>query len=125
VTIDYDPMLAKVITHAPDRETARRRMIAALDDFLLIGPPNNLPFLRALMELDWFRDAAIDTQLIERESAAIAGAPRHRNLAAQVAAFVLAAGPRGGSAGTGGEAAGIPTPWETLGAWRPGVGGRS
>ena len=123
VTIDYDPMLAKVITHAPDRESARRRMIAALEDFLLIGPPNNLSFLRALMELDWFRDAAIDTQLIERESATIAGAQRHRELAAQVAAFVLAAGPRGAT--IGGEAAGIPTPWETLGAWRPGLGGRS
>jgi acetyl-CoA carboxylase biotin carboxylase subunit len=123
VTIDYDPMLAKIVTHAADREAARRRMIGALEDFLLIGPPNNLPFLRALMELDAFRDAAIDTQLIERENLASQAALRHRELAAEIAAFVIAAGPRGAtSAATGAPAAGIPTPWETLGAWRPGLG---
>ncbi len=73
MTIDYDPMLAKVVAHGADRESARRRMIAALEDFLIIGPPNNLTFLRALMETAAFRDAAIDTQLIEREGGELEG----------------------------------------------------
>ncbi|MEA2624794.1 MAG: acetyl-CoA carboxylase, biotin carboxylase subunit, partial [Candidatus Binatota bacterium] len=68
ISIDYDPLLAKIIAFAPDREQARRRMLAAFDEFLLVGPANNLTFLRSLMELDEFREARIDTQLIEREA---------------------------------------------------------
>jgi acetyl-CoA carboxylase biotin carboxylase subunit len=118
VTIDYDPMLAKVITHGSDREAARRRMISALDEFLIIGPPNNLTFLRSLMELPEFRDAAIDVQMIERMAADTFGESRHDELAALVAAYLVAAGPR--TIATTAAAAGIPTPWETLGPWRPG-----
>jgi acetyl/propionyl-CoA carboxylase alpha subunit len=123
VTIDYDPMLAKVITYGPDREVARRRMIAALGEFLIIGPPNNLTFLRSLMELREFREAAIDTQLIERMAADGFGESRHRELAALVAAYLVAAGSPG-AATSGGQAAGLPSPWETLGPWRLGSGGQ-
>ncbi len=124
IPIDYDPLLAKSIASAPTRELARRRMIAALEDFLMIGPPNNLAFLRRLMELDAFRDAAVDTQLIEREGASLLGEPRHRDLALVIAAHLAATG--GTSAGDGGSRPrGTPSPWETLGAFRLGVGGRS
>jgi acetyl/propionyl-CoA carboxylase alpha subunit len=123
VTIDYDPMLAKVVTHGPDRESARRRMIAALEDFLIIGPPNNLTFLRALMETAAFRDAAIDTQLIEREGGDRFAETKYRDLAAIIAGYLVAAGPR--AVTSGGAANTIPSPWETLGAWRTGGGGRS
>jgi len=123
VSIDYDPMLAKVITHGSDREAARRRMIAALEGFLVIGPPNNLTFLRALMELAEFRDAAIDTQLIERSEAQAFGAPRHGDLAAQIAAYLVAAAPRQPTPGAA-RSAEVANPWETLGAWRLAAGGR-
>jgi acetyl-CoA/propionyl-CoA carboxylase biotin carboxyl carrier protein len=122
VTIDYDPMLAKVIAHAADRERARRRMIGALEDFLIIGPPNNLPFLRGLMELPDFREAAIDTQLLDRRGGDLVVEPRHRELAAQIAAYLLAAGPRP-AAGAVATTSAVPSPWETLGAWRPGMRG--
>jgi acetyl-CoA carboxylase biotin carboxylase subunit len=119
ITIDYDPMLAKLVTHGGDRETARRRMIAALEDFLVIGPPNNLSFLRALMELDEFREAAIDTQLIERRGTDRFGGARYRDLATAIAAYLVACGPRATTTGATSNA--IPTPWDTLGAWRPGM----
>ena len=123
ISIDYDPMLAKVITHGADREAARRRMIGALEDFLMIGPPNNLTFLRALMELDAFREAAIDTQLIEREGAERLTETRHRDRAAKIAAYMIAAGGQPTSAGAATSAA-IASPWQTLGAWRL-AGGRT
>jgi len=123
VTIDYDPMLAKVVTHGADRESSRRRMIGALEDFLVIGPPNNLTFLRALMESTAFRDAAIDTQLIEREGGDRFAETKYRDLAARIAAYLVAAGPR--ATISGGATNTIPTPWETLGAWRTGGGGRA
>ena len=37
VSAHYDPMLAKLIVHAEDRESARRRMRRALDEFVVEG----------------------------------------------------------------------------------------
>ncbi len=41
----YDSMLAKVIAHGATREEARRRLIAALEDMILLGPVTNRAFL--------------------------------------------------------------------------------
>jgi acetyl-CoA carboxylase biotin carboxylase subunit len=120
VTIDYDPMLAKLVTHGADRESARRRMIGALEDFLIIGPPNNLTFLRSLMESEAFREGAIDTQLIEREGTERLARPKHRDLAVAIAAYLVAAGPGALATSAGATSRAMPTPWETLGAWRTG-----
>jgi acetyl-CoA carboxylase biotin carboxylase subunit len=119
IPIDYDPLLAKVIAYAPARELARRRMLAALDDFLLIGPANNLTFLRTLMESPEFRDGAIDTQWIERRGPSLAAEPRSRDVALVIAALVAASG----RAATGGAiTSALASPWETLGSWRIGMG---
>ena len=36
MTIDFDPMLAKLIVHAPNREAALRRLDTALSDFIVL-----------------------------------------------------------------------------------------
>ncbi|MDQ3162998.1 MAG: acetyl-CoA carboxylase biotin carboxylase subunit [Actinomycetota bacterium] len=46
----YDPMIAKLIVHGVDREHARRRMLRALEDFGIGGPPTLIGFHRALLE---------------------------------------------------------------------------
>jgi len=46
----YDPLLAKLIVHDTDREAARRRMLRALAEFAIEGPPTLLGFHRALLE---------------------------------------------------------------------------
>ena len=46
----YDPLLAKLIVHDQDRERARRRMLRALTEFTIDGPPTLLGFHRALLE---------------------------------------------------------------------------
>ena len=46
----YDPMIAKLIVHDVDREQARRRMLRALDEFPIEGPPTLVGFHRALLE---------------------------------------------------------------------------
>jgi hypothetical protein len=76
------------------------------------------------MELPEFRDAAIDTQLVDRRGGDLVAEPRHRELAAQIAAYLLAAGPRSAGAVAVTTSA-VASPWETLGAWRLGIGGRS
>ncbi|HUO71057.1 MAG TPA: biotin carboxylase N-terminal domain-containing protein [Solirubrobacteraceae bacterium] len=62
----YDPMLAKVIAHGPDRATALRRLRRALAEFELVGVRTNAAFTRALLARDDVRAGAQDTGLLER-----------------------------------------------------------
>jgi 3-methylcrotonyl-CoA carboxylase alpha subunit/acetyl-CoA/propionyl-CoA carboxylase biotin carboxyl carrier protein len=66
VSTAYDPMLGKVIAHGPDRESARRALVAALDDTVILGLTTNAGFLRTLVASDEFRDATIDTAWLDR-----------------------------------------------------------
>ena len=50
----YDPMIAKLIVWDVDRESARRRMIRALDEYVVEGPTTLIPFHRWLLEQDEF-----------------------------------------------------------------------
>jgi acetyl-CoA/propionyl-CoA carboxylase, biotin carboxylase, biotin carboxyl carrier protein len=45
----YDPMIAKLIVHGRDRDHARARMLRALDEFVIEGPPTLLGFHKALL----------------------------------------------------------------------------
>src|SRR5207247_2021817 len=45
----YDPMIAKLIVHDRDRDHARARMLRALDEFVIEGPPTLIAFHRALL----------------------------------------------------------------------------
>lgn len=55
ISIYYDPMIAKVITHAPTREAAADLQIEALDRYYVRGFSNNSDFLSALMQHPVFR----------------------------------------------------------------------
>ena len=65
VSTSYDPMLGKVIAHGPDRESARRALVQALDDTAILGLTTNAGFLRVLVASDEFRDATIDTAWLD------------------------------------------------------------
>ncbi len=66
VSTAYDPMLAKVVAHGRDRDTARLALVAALDRTAVLGLTTNTGFLRALVAGDAFRHAAIDTAWLDR-----------------------------------------------------------
>jgi acetyl-CoA/propionyl-CoA carboxylase biotin carboxyl carrier protein len=65
VSTSFDPMLGKVIAHGPDRESARRALVAALDDTAILGLTTNAGFLRALVAGEEFREATIDTAWLD------------------------------------------------------------
>ncbi|MGI5355343.1 acetyl-CoA carboxylase biotin carboxylase subunit [Streptomyces sp. CA-252508] len=63
----YDPMLAKVIVHGPDRPTALRRLRAALGGTVTLGVPTNAGFLRRLLAHPDVVSGDLDTGLVERD----------------------------------------------------------
>jgi 3-methylcrotonyl-CoA carboxylase alpha subunit len=82
VTPFYDPMIAKLIAHAPARGEALERLARALDHTVVVGPRSNVAFLQALVTLPAVREGKIDTGLIEREAAALGSAPQPTDFAA-------------------------------------------
>ncbi|MBD8868079.1 acetyl/propionyl/methylcrotonyl-CoA carboxylase subunit alpha [Nocardioides donggukensis] len=94
VSTAYDPMLGKVIVHGPDRETARRALVAALDDTAILGLTTNAGFLRTLVASEEFRDATIDTAWLDGATIDPPGADLARLVAAwtDVAVRTLTAG---------------------------------
>jgi len=67
VSMYYDPMIAKLITHGADRTEAITRMCSALDRFLIKGVSNNLSFLSALMVHPRFVKGDMSTNMIGEE----------------------------------------------------------
>ncbi len=62
---EYDSMIAKVIVHAPDREAAIRKMLAALDEMVVLGVETNLDFQYQIMRNPVFRAGEANTGFIE------------------------------------------------------------
>jgi acetyl-CoA/propionyl-CoA carboxylase, biotin carboxylase, biotin carboxyl carrier protein len=70
----YDPMIAKLIVHGVDREHARRRMLRALDEFVIAGPKTLLGFHKALLEHECFVRGETCHGLVESEELALRSA---------------------------------------------------
>ncbi|PTT19282.1 acetyl/propionyl-CoA carboxylase subunit alpha, partial [Microbacterium sp. HMWF026] len=62
----YDPMIAKVIAHGPDRATALARLDAALAGTVVLGVDTNIADLRALLADPAVRAGDLDTGLLDR-----------------------------------------------------------
>ena len=63
----YDSMIAKLITYAPTREWAIRRMQRALDEFTLEGVTTTIPFHKKLLQHPAFLSGEIDTHFVENQ----------------------------------------------------------
>ncbi|MEU4873304.1 acetyl/propionyl/methylcrotonyl-CoA carboxylase subunit alpha [Streptomyces sp. NPDC021608] len=67
----YDPMLSKVIAYGPDRESALRKLRAALAGTVALGVQTNAGFLRRLLAHPAVVAGELDTGLVEREAASL------------------------------------------------------
>jgi 3-methylcrotonyl-CoA carboxylase alpha subunit len=65
VPLDYDPMLAKLIAHAPDRPSAVERLRQALKEYLALGVTTNLPLLRQIADHEAFGAGETTTGFLE------------------------------------------------------------
>ncbi|KZE32386.1 acetyl/propionyl/methylcrotonyl-CoA carboxylase subunit alpha [Chelatococcus daeguensis] len=67
ISIYYDPMIAKLITHAPTRAAAIAAQQRALDAFAIDGIRHNIPFLSALMAHPRWQEGRLSTGFIAEE----------------------------------------------------------
>jgi acetyl/propionyl-CoA carboxylase alpha subunit len=112
VSTHYDPLLAKLIAHAPDRDAALAVLRDALGRTQILGPRTNLSFLAEVTAQSQVLEGRVTTDWLD------AGGwepspPDDGSAAVAVAAAAEADRLRGASARD-------PDPWRRLGAWRPG-----
>ena len=62
---NFDPLLAKIITHAPTRLYAIEKMYKALQSTLLMGSINNISYLKDVLTDSHFRDGCINTSFCD------------------------------------------------------------
>ena len=67
ISIYYDPMIAKLVTHANDRLTAIEAQGRALDEFYIDGIRHNIPFLSSLMQHPRWKSGQLSTGFIAEE----------------------------------------------------------
>jgi len=65
ITPFYDSMMAKVVTHGPDRPTALRRLAAALDELILGGIPTTAGLHRWLVEQPAVAEGRVTTRFLD------------------------------------------------------------
>ncbi len=119
VTPYYDPMIAKLIVHAPDRETALARLATALDHVAVEGVQTNRAFLTALARNPEFERMQVHTRWIDARLDALTQADTSdRSTLWKAAAAVLFV--------ASGRCDHSPDPWsnrDTFTGWRLGLGG--
>lgn len=121
VGTSYDPMLAKVIAHGPDRATALRRLRAALASTTVLGLETNTGFLRRLLAHPAVVSGDLDTGLVDRDAASLVPAEVPFEVYAAAALHRHAALEPRTSPGTWTDPFSRPTGWRLGGepAWTP------
>lgn len=69
----YDPMISKLIVHAPDRNQAIKELYSALDKYKVVGLPTNIKFLKRVLLNQQFRSWDFDTSFIALNEAELIG----------------------------------------------------
>ncbi len=116
VSVFYDPMLAKLITYGSDREDARRRMVWALEHFVVLGVTNNLHFLARVLQQSEFVAGQTHTHFLQDYPlpALDSQVPPELVALAQAAQSRLQTD-QGSSSGINAPQR---TPWDSIGGWR-------
>ncbi|MBD3615677.1 MAG: acetyl-CoA carboxylase biotin carboxylase subunit [Gracilimonas sp.] len=89
ITINYDPMISKLSVHGPDRETARKRMLRALDEYEIAGCKTTIPFCEFTLNHPDFIEAKYDTHFVPNHFTPEKMQPRQSESDVSVAAALL------------------------------------
>ena len=120
VSVYYDPMLAKLIVWAPDRDSALNRMSRALKEFVIVGVANNAMFLRSIIDHPAFRAGDSHTHFLAEHQ--IPGKPASGNPLIEDLALAIAAAPKQNLHSTNEHGSCTKpvriSPWATSDGWR-------
>jgi len=118
VGVEYDPILAKLITYAPDRDLATAKMINALKDYKILGIKTSRKFMIEVLGHPEFKAGRTYTNFIERY---MSDRKIDFDAAAEMAAAVSSAAMMKSSKSvSAGKKALMPSPWQTIGPWEIG-----
>ncbi len=87
ITVDYDPLLAKIIAWGENRHSAIQRLLRALDEFQMGGICSNLEFLKQLITSAKFVEGDVDTTYLEK----VKLPPAHQDVELEKAVALAAA----------------------------------
>jgi acetyl-CoA carboxylase biotin carboxylase subunit len=118
VPVHYDPLLAKLSVWGAERDAARRRVIAALREYTVLGVTTNVAFLLAVTAHPAFAAGRTHTHFLTEHL------PDWRPDGADLPLAAIAVALHGALAtpamSSSAEPQRTPTPWQTLGGWRLG-----
>jgi acetyl/propionyl-CoA carboxylase alpha subunit len=112
VGVKFDPMLAKLITFAEDRNACIDRMVRTLGDYVILGTKTNVSWLRRVVTHPVFRDGRVSTRFLEDHDLTRAVPDYVPEVAATIAARTRR--PEGRAVG---GAPTLPSVWDALGGW--------
>jgi acetyl/propionyl-CoA carboxylase alpha subunit len=115
VSLEYDPLLAKLVVHAEDRARAIERARGALTEWTVLGVETNAPVLAAVLDSEEFRSGDYATDLVTR-------LPRTGRAPAPDEVWLAAALALADREDTRGEETSGSDPWSALEGWRAGEG---
>ncbi len=65
ISVNYDPMIAKLIVYADERQNAIKKMDLAIDDIKFSGVKTNRDYLKRILKHEKFVEGKVDTSFIE------------------------------------------------------------
>ncbi|MEX2602382.1 MAG: acetyl-CoA carboxylase biotin carboxylase subunit [Balneolaceae bacterium] len=98
ITINYDPMISKLCVLAPDRESAIRRMLRALDEYEVEGCRTTIPFCSYVLKHPDFQSGMYNTHFVQdhfRSEMLASQSPNEKKITALAATLIATAGNRG------------------------------
>ncbi len=66
IPVYYDPMIAKLVVHAKDRDAAIQRMLRAIDEYHISGVETTLGFCRFVLQHEAFVSGTFDTKFVDK-----------------------------------------------------------
>jgi len=119
VTVDYDPIMAKLVVHAPTRKLAIAKMIHALNEYKILGVKTSKKFMIDVMRHPDFIAGKTYTSFIEKNMAERQlDIDTYKELAVAVATVASSSAAVPVVKGINGATS--PTPWEVIGNWQIG-----